>query len=70
MIDWLDSKLENGENVMIHCVGGLARSGLLAACYLVRKGMAPEGAIASVRMARGARAVETKIQEDFVMNFS
>ena len=70
MIDWLDSKLENGENVMIHCVGGLGRSGLLAACYLVRKGMAPEGAIASVRMARGARAVETKIQEDFVMNFS
>ena len=66
----MDEKIAAGKRVMIHCVGGLGRSGLLAASYLIRHGHKPADAIALVRQARGERAVETKIQEDFVMNFS
>ena len=70
LIDWMDEKIAAGKKVMIHCVGGLGRSGLLAASYLIRHGHKPADAIALVRQARGERAVETKIQEDFVMDFS
>jgi hypothetical protein len=53
--------------VVVTCMGGLGRSGILAACLLVSAGTAPEAAIAAVRAARGPRALETIAQEDFVV---
>jgi protein-tyrosine phosphatase len=51
-------------------MGGLGRSGTVAACFLVAAQMSPEAAIAAVRSARGARALETVAQEDFVVAFA
>jgi protein-tyrosine phosphatase len=58
-----------GRTVVIHCRGGLGRSGLVGACCLVACGRAPAEAISAVREARPG-AVETSEQERFVSRFA
>lgn len=58
-----------GENVVIHCMGGLGRTGLIAACALVALGVDPERAMGAVRKAR-EDAIENARQEDFVRSFA
>lgn len=58
-----------GENVVVHCRGGLGRAGLFAACCLVALGHAPRAAIGIVRAARPG-AVETMVQERFIERFA
>jgi len=58
-----------GENVVVHCRGGLGRSGLFAACCLVALGHAPRAAIGIVRAARPG-AVENLVQERFIERFA
>ena len=57
-------------NVAIACMGGVGRTGTVAACELVRRGLAPEAAIAAVREVRHPEAVETMAQERFVRSFA
>jgi protein-tyrosine phosphatase/nicotinamidase-related amidase/aminoglycoside phosphotransferase (APT) family kinase protein len=61
--------LRSGQNVMVHCMGGLGRSGTIVACALASGGLSAQEAIAAVRVARGPRAVENRRQEDFVQLF-
>lgn len=69
-VDWLQKKTVKGEKTLIHCVGGLGRSGMLAACFHKRySSLNAEEAIALVRECRSQRAVENQLQEDFVRNF-
>ena len=70
LIDYLEERLQKNEKIVLHCVGGLGRSGLVAASYLKYKGRNAEDAISSVRKVRGVRAVESKIQEEFVENIN
>jgi protein-tyrosine phosphatase/nicotinamidase-related amidase len=58
-----------GENVVVHCVGGLGRSGMTAACWLVADGLSAAAAIDEVRRVRSPRAVETAAQADFVASY-
>ena len=57
--------LRQGKNIVIHCLGGLGRSGTIAAKLLVEFGHSPVDAISAVRQARHG-AIETKAQEDYV----
>jgi len=57
--------LARGGKVVIHCRGGLGRTGLLAARLLVENGATPDTAIRTVRVARPG-AIETLAQEDHV----
>lgn len=57
--------LRQGRNVVVHCHGGLGRSGLVAASVLTRFGASADEAIARVRAARPG-AIETAEQERFV----
>jgi protein-tyrosine phosphatase len=66
LVVYLEERLQNNEKIVLHCVGGLGRSGLAAASYLKFKGRTADEAIKSVRKVRGPRAVESKIQEEFV----
>ena len=66
MVHYLDKAVLKDEKVLLHCVGGLGRSGLVAASYLKYKGLNPDEAIKAVRKVRGPRTVESKIQEEFV----
>jgi protein-tyrosine phosphatase len=54
--------------VVVHCWGGLGRSGTIAAACLVARGAGAEEAIAAVRAARPG-AVQTAAQELFVADF-
>jgi len=69
-ISWLTETLDGGASVLIHCVGGLGRSGIVAACYLVAAGLSAEDAIAEVRRTRSPFAIETAEQEEFVRLFA
>lgn len=64
----LKLEIENGKNVVIHCRGGLGRTGTLASCILVLFGFSPKDAIEEVRKCRKG-TVENEIQEKFVENF-
>jgi protein-tyrosine phosphatase len=57
-------------NVAVACMGGVGRTGTVAACALVEGGMAPDEAIATVRAVRHPTAVETAEQERFVRSFA
>jgi len=67
---WLDSESQKNHNVLVHCVGGLGRSGAIAASYIKKKfALSGDNAIALVRESRSERAIETGEQEDFVLNY-
>ncbi len=68
-LDWLSAAAQAGGRVVVHCLGGLGRSGLVAACALIDAGLEPTEAIAVVRSSRDPRAVESREQEDFVRNW-
>ncbi len=57
-------------NVAVACMGGVGRSGTVAACALLQSGMTAEQAIATVRAVRHPTAVETAEQEHFVRAFA
>lgn len=53
--------LRHGEDVLVHCKGGLGRAGMIAARLLVELGMEPNAAIRAVRRERQG-AIETPAQ--------
>lgn len=57
--------LRRGGGVVVHCRGGLGRTGLVVARLLVELGVGPEEAIAQVRAVRKG-AIETWEQEEYV----
>ncbi len=61
------SELESRHDLLIHCAGGLGRTGMMSAVLLVAMGKKPEEAIAIVRKARPG-SIETPEQEAFVKN--
>lgn len=62
----LHRRIDRGEGILIHCRGGLGRTGLVAGLILVERGFAPRDAIKRVRAAR-PHAIETEAQEDYVL---
>ena len=65
----LRARLRRGENVLVHCKGGLGRAGTIAARLLVELGWTAQTAIAAVRGVRRG-AIETRAQEDYVRNIA
>lgn len=65
-------RLSKGENVAVHCRGGVGRAGVIAACVLLELGLAKsgKGAIEQVRKLRCRQAVESYRQEKFVFQFA
>ena len=59
-------RIDAGERILIHCRGGLGRTGLLAGLLLVERGCGPRDAINRVRAVR-PHAIETAAQEAFVL---
>jgi protein-tyrosine phosphatase/nicotinamidase-related amidase len=69
-VSWCRVGVAAGGRVVITCMGGLGRSGTIAACYLVELGWSAPEAISAVRHSRGPRAVETRSQEAFVAAYA
>lgn len=63
----IHQRIRAGEKILIHCRGGLGRTGLVAGLILVERGCTPRDAIQQVRTARRG-AIETAAQELYVLN--
>ena len=77
ILDDLDSFLEQGRNVYVHCWGGSGRTGTIIGCWIRRHGLANADEIlnclASLRegdsVKHGKRIPNTDTQEQLVLNW-
>lgn len=75
ILDLIDELLARGENVYVHCFGGIGRTGTVVGCHLVRNGMMGEQALAQIARWRagtpdGHRASpETERQRRLVLSW-
>lgn len=69
ILAWADAARADGD-VAVACMGGVGRTGTVAACALVAAGWSAEDAIAEVRRVRHPEAVETPEQEAFVAAYA
>ena len=69
LIDDLSKRLSQGENLFLHCAGGVGRAGTTASCLLVKQGMSSDAAMELVSKQRGEKSPETDGQANFVRAF-
>ncbi|HEY8178648.1 MAG TPA: protein-tyrosine phosphatase family protein [Candidatus Limnocylindria bacterium] len=69
ILDEIDEARASGD-VVVACMGGVGRTGTVAACALVRAGSSAQEAIIAVRRLRHPTAVETDAQERFVSRYA
>lgn len=59
----VDSSLQQGGKVIIHCLAGMGRTGTMAAAYWINKGLSAQEAIVKTRQCNPS-AIETTVQEN------
>lgn len=64
----ISQRILNGENIFIHCMAGLGRTGMLAALILTKLGLHAKQSIEIIRNNRPG-SIETEAQENFVCEF-
>ena len=69
LIEQLYSPLLDGNNLLIHCRGGIGRSGTLCCCLLIAHGFTPAQAIAHVSRQRGESVPETDGQRQMIESY-
>ncbi|KAJ0008512.1 hypothetical protein NQD34_015927 [Periophthalmus magnuspinnatus] len=71
ILEELKHSLDNNRRTVLHCYGGLGRSGLIAACLLLQLSltMTPNKAIEILREHRGGGAIQTIKQYNFLHEF-
>ena len=69
ILDQIDQARASGD-VVVACMGGVGRTGTVAACALVRGGRSARQAIEAIRSLRHPTAVETEAQEEFVGRYA
>lgn len=69
-LDRVDADLSSGKNVVVHCRQGVGRTGLVAACLLVTKGLSPGAAVEIVSAGRGNQVPETAEQRRWIDHYA
>jgi len=69
-LDQLNSELASGSNVVLHCRQGVGRTGLVAACLLLTKGLDAETAVSRLTAARGVPIPETPEQRQWIDRYA
>ena len=70
LVNKLDELLSEARNVGIHCRQGVGRSGMIAACLLMMRGLSPEAALDTVSTARGVIVPQTSEQREWLIEFA
>lgn len=70
VVDRIDADLTTGKNVVVHCRQGIGRTGLVAACLLVAKGLTSERAVKTLSAARGIEVPETAEQRRWIDHYA
>jgi protein-tyrosine phosphatase len=65
----LNSELQKGSAIAIHCRAGIGRSSLIAACLLIQQGFVAEDALRAIEEARGVPIPDTPEQRDWIKKF-
>ena len=69
-LDELDAELVSGRNVVLHCRQGIGRTGLVAACLLITRGIEPQTAVTRLSTSRGIPIPETAEQRRWIDRFA
>ena len=75
IIETIDAALFEGENIYLHCYGGLGRTGITVGCYLVSHGFLGDEALDKIMKLRseiqGTKKIspETVVQRKMVMEW-
>lgn len=77
LLDTLEKVLQRGLRTYLHCWGGIGRTGMVVACYLVRRGLTGDEALRELRRRWQSvpksrlhpNSPETEAQRQFVLAF-
>lgn len=69
-LERIERSLTGGKNVLIHCRQGVGRTGLVAACLLLKKGISPGAAVEKLSAARGVVVPETEGQREWIDHYA
>jgi protein-tyrosine phosphatase len=69
-LEKLEAELVAGRNVVLHCRQGIGRTGLVAACLFLTKGLDPEAAVERLSAARGIPVPETPEQRRWIDHYA
>lgn len=69
LLDAIEDHVARRQRVVIHCLGGLGRTGTIAGCFLVRRGMTTAEAIELLHRLRGDRCPENAGQQGFIARY-
>ena len=70
LLEKVDHDLASGGNVVLHCRQGIGRTGLVAACLLITKGLETKVALTRLSSARGAPVPETAEQRRWIDHYA
>ncbi|MBI4700171.1 MAG: ADP-ribosylglycohydrolase family protein, partial [Deltaproteobacteria bacterium] len=70
LVGKIDAGIRAGERVVVHCAGGLGRSGTVAGCVLVWQGYTADEALVMLAEHRSEKCPETDVQRAFVRAFA
>jgi predicted protein tyrosine phosphatase len=70
ILEELNAELLACKNAVIHCRQGVGRSGMMAACLLVLRGMDPGAAVLELERVRGTSVPETAEQRRWIDLFA
>jgi len=66
----LTGEIQSGQNIVVHCRGGIGRTGLVCCCILIASGMDAASAIILVSAQRGCTVPETDSQLEMIYQFT
>ena len=69
LVEKITRRARDGKNIVIHCAGGLGRTGTIAGCLLVQHGSTAADSIHVLHQVRGRNCPETGGQEAFIFDY-